>query len=584
MNSLVLSKVKNLNFSNENVFVLEQFFKDFYKKKNISNNIKVLPPFNNKKTQRIKAFENCNKIYNDILKEISQSLNKLHKINFSDRAWEIILGDWLMYFVWILFERYNSIEEFLLKYEIKKFYGIKNKNFSFTSNSTMDIIQSSIDEEWNSNLYFKILNFLNCDKKNISFEDYVLLEKPKLEITKKKNKFLKKIHERILKIFSFLQFKNEAVIINTYLPLLYENFFELLLCQVPKLRKFNNISYKTYNSELRSKINLSVGEEKNFINFIKSNIKEFLPVCVVESFSDILSQSKSSGLPNNPKFVFTSNDYEGNEIFKFYVANLLMEKKLNYIIGQHGNLYFTDLRIDKHRTEFNTCDKFLTWGFEKSPKFKKSFNFSSFGRKKYKQQSKEGFLIVVSPIDFKIYPYNSIDQTETGYENILSIIKSVNSEISKNTIIRLNHLYKTNKKGNYYFNKYFKNQPVKIDMGVQSFVKARCNAKLTFFNYDSSGILENLALNYPTICMWNNIEKNLNDNFIRDYKLLIDAKILFSNKNDLVEHLNKIWKNVDEWWLSQKTQDKVRKFNKKLNITGNLSSLLELKKLCLKKK
>ena len=91
-----------------------------------------------------------------------------------------------------------------------------------------------------------------------------------------------------------------------------------------------------------------------------------------------------------------------------------MEKKTNYLIGQHGNLYFTDLRIDKYRPDFKTCDKFFTWGHSKPPKFKSLFNFSSYGRKKYKFQSKKDLLAVVSPLDYKIYPYNSIAQTESG--------------------------------------------------------------------------------------------------------------------------------------------------------------------------
>ena len=120
-------------------------------------------------------------------------------------------------------------------------------------------------------------------------------------------------------------------------------------------------------------------------------------------------------------------------------------------------------------------------------------------------------------------------------------------------------------------------------MGERTFVKARCESKLTFFNYDSSGILENLALNYPTICTWNNVEDNVNEKFLKNYEMLIDAKILFLNKDDLVEHLNQVWNSIDEWWLSKNTQNNIKKFNQKLNITGDYSSLFELKKACLEK-
>ena len=61
MNSLVLSEIDNEKFENENIFVLEQYFKDFYKK-HLTNNIIILPPYNEKRVA-IAAYEKCNKIY-----------------------------------------------------------------------------------------------------------------------------------------------------------------------------------------------------------------------------------------------------------------------------------------------------------------------------------------------------------------------------------------------------------------------------------------------------------------------------------------------------------------------------------------
>ena len=382
--------------------------------------------------------------------------------------------------------------------------------------------------------------------------------------------------------FSFLQSKNDAVILNSYLPPVYEKLLELLLFQIPKNWKFNDIKFKSFNSKLRSSINLDIGNEKNLQNFIKSNIKEFLPISVVESFNDILKEANNSGLPNNPKFIFTSVDYDNNEIFKFYTANLLKEKKINYIIGQHGNTYFTDLRTYKHRSELNFCDKFLTWGHSQLPKANTLFNFSSYGRKKYKHQNKKKLLIIVSPIEFKIWPYCTMFQIESGFNNVLDILKLVNKDISSNSTVRLDKSYNS-LKGQYYLNKYFMDKSLRIEMGERSFVKARCNSRLTFFNYDSTGILENLALNYPTICMWNNLEDNINDQFLFKYQTLIKAKILFLNKIDLVKHLNSMWSNIDEWWLSKDTQKYINLFNQDFNNPGNYSSLFKLKNICLEK-
>ena len=95
-------------------------------------------------------------------------------------------------------------------------------------------------------------------------------------------------------------------------------------------------------------------------------------------------------------------------------------------------------------------------------------------------------------------------------------------------------------------------------MGKKSFPSARASARLSFFNYDSTGILENPAPNYPTVCLWENVEDNINDQFFFKYKFLIEAKILFLDKGDLVNHLNRFWDNIDEWWLSKNTQENIQ--------------------------
>ena len=581
--SLIIGELNNIKFeNNEKLIVIENYYKDFYQKKNIKNDISIVKPFLLNKSKKILTFKKCENIYSNILKDISKSLNKLHKVNFNTRSWEIIFGNWLRFFVWACFERYKNLEFILRQNNIKKIYFLRDKKYSSTANQESDMYYSSIDDKWNSNLYFEIFNYLSINKnKDIkvltqnfysnSEEDFLF---------KKKDNSKVNFYKKFLKFFSIFQSENDGIILTTYLSPIYEKIFEILFFQAPRHWDFEKIVFKKFDSLLRSKIDISRGKKKNIENFIRKNVQNFLPKSLIESFSNILEMSKKAGFPKNPKFIFTSNDFEGNEIFKFYTANLLMKKKIPYIIGQHGNTYFTDLRVDKYRSEFNFSDKFFTYGYSKSTKFKGLFNFSSYGRKKYKSQKKKKLLIIVSPLEFRAFPFSNTAEIELGFTNVLDILQSVNKKISKNTTIRLGNSYDS-KRGKYYLSKYFKKKSLNIDMGKDTFVKARFNSRLCFFNYDSSGILENLALNFPTVCLWDNIEDNISDKFFFKYKFLIKAKILFLDKNDLIDHLDHIWNNVDNWWLSENTQKYVNKFNEKFNIQGDYTSLFKLKKNCL---
>jgi len=580
MKFLILSEISELKLKNdENYIVFEKSHEDFYSKKINKSKLQIYNPNILRKIDKNKSFDFCDKIYEKILKDISIELNKLHDVTLSYKSWEIIFGNWLRYFIWTCYERYTSINKTINNIDIKEILIKKDNNFEFHSRDTEGIYYDSIDDEWNSNLYYKVLKYLNI--KNLRIFPYDSIKKEDNKYITNKITFKNKILKSLLNIFKIINTENSAVVSKTYLPTFYEKLFEILLFQVPTYWDFGNINYRKYDYGMRKKLNLDYEKKTNIENFIRKNIKFFLPISTVESFQDLMEKSQNVGLPKNPKFIFTSNDFEHNEIFKFYVSKLNDKKIFNYYIGQHG-VYFSDIRGDKLRSEFSTPNKFLTWGYSDSKKFVRSFNFCSLGRKKYQNSNNKSkkFLITVMPMDYKIYPYSNMHYLEKGFSNVLDILKSSDEKITKNAIVRLHEIFKI-RKGKFYLKKYFDDKSLNIDFGAEAFHKARQNSRLTFFNYDSTGILENLSLNYPTICMWDDFDECISDDFINKYRILIDAKILFLNRDDLKIHLNSVWDNIDEWWLDKKTQNCIKLFNQNFNIQGNLSSLLNLKKICL---
>ena len=449
MTSLILSEIKKIKLnSNENFMVFEKYYKDFYDTKIRNLKLKIYNPNIIRKAHKNRSYNYCGKIYNEILTEVSLELNKLHDCNLSVKSWEIVFGNWLRYFIWICYERYTSITKTINHNKIKNIFVKENTSFIFASEDTSGIYENSINDNWNSNLYYKILRYLNIN--NLKVSNYSLAESQKKKYQPKKKIGLKrKIFNVILNVLSLIKFKNSGIVINTFLPLFHEKLFELLLFQIPRNWNFQNVKFKQYDNKKRESFNLNYEKKSSVENFIRKNIKFFLPISVVESFDDIMKISQSMGFPKNPKFIFTSNDFEYNEIFKSYVAKLIERKKINYYIGQHG-VYFSDVRGDKFRTEFSTSDKFLTWGYTDSDKFIQSFNFPSFGRKKYYRTNKKHnkLLIVVSPMEYKIYPFYTTHYLENGLENVVEILKSSNKQITKNAIIRLHESYKV-KRGEY---------------------------------------------------------------------------------------------------------------------------------------
>ena len=78
------------------------------------------------------------------------------------------------------------------------------------------------------------------------------------------------------------------------------------------------------------------------------------------------------------------------------------------------------------------------------------------------------------------------------------------------------------------------------------------------FNDFSSGFLQNLTLNYPSI-----VFSPLGLSFIHeenktDFEELIKIKLIFTDVKSLNNHLNKIWNNTETWW-NDTSNVKVRK-------------------------
>ena len=81
---------------------------------------------------------NINKLYHKFMSNLSSVLNQYHKVNFSIKFWETILGPWLMTFLDNYLELYYGIKQILNKQKFlygaisinkKRFIPLDNKEF-----------------------------------------------------------------------------------------------------------------------------------------------------------------------------------------------------------------------------------------------------------------------------------------------------------------------------------------------------------------------------------------------------------------------------------------------------------------------
>ena len=336
-------------------------------------------------------YEFCNFLFKKLIHELSDKLNHIHKVNFSTRAWDIVMGYWLRNYIYLSYKTYLQLKTVIKKYDIEKIYLTEFEDYDFTVSNTEafhNIAATNVD--WYLCFCSKLYDYFKFGNKNIEKFSNKSQEVKTNDLNYiKNNKILIKALNLIGK---FLKFNNDAFIYGTYLPFKEEKKLELYFKQFPTFYKEPKIIDEIKDFKTRDVIAYpSNDEEKNIENFIRENLKIFIPKFIIENFEKIKKISKSNNFPQSPKFIFTSSLYAYDETFKVYAASQVMKKK-PYYVGQHGNNYFTCIHHN-YLPELNYCDKFLSWGYQKKEKIKNLFNFKTLNKRiSYKSNGK---LIIV---------------------------------------------------------------------------------------------------------------------------------------------------------------------------------------------
>ena len=572
-NLIITNDIKTIN-NKEDLFFLKKIYslknKDSLPK-NFNKNIFNQPTYS--REQIIKESEICEKIFKSIFKDLTVCLNSLNSVSYSSRAWEIILGPWMRNFVRFAYKSFIDLKFIFKNNNINKIYAINPNEYDLFTEDTKSLTFAYLSDEWFYSLNAKILKYLNINQE-------IIYNKPinsffKHDENKHESESLKKkLAEYLLKLFSFFRRKNDALIYESYLSFLNEKKLEITLGQFPQYWKKIKLKRREFDKKLRLKIDLNSYDKSQTVeNFIRYILPNALPMTVIESFKDINELSAKSNFPKKPKFIFTSSSYVADEVFKFYVANKV-ENGVPYYVGQHGNNYFTAIHCN-HLTELNTCDKFISWGGKYGSNIYPAFNFKTLGKKKtFKRDGNLSIICGDVAAEHIFQNYISFKDQERKISSILYLIEKIDNKIKNKTLIRIHGPSNAYNKS-LYTQKLYQSTGIKVDSGKIHMKKIMSNTRVTLFTYDSTGVLENLSLNIPTVLFLDNL-KHLNERSVEDYSLLINANILFTDIKKLITHLNSYWEDIDKWWLNEKTQINIKKFNKKLNLPGDKNSIRNL--------
>lgn len=553
-----------------------------YSRKNIWSEMdaKVASPYGLEKDRKEHDRVYIQTLSAQLLSELTVALNAFHQSNHNQRYWNIVLGHWLQRFVSVAINRYYCLEKAYTENNISGTYVINQPDYCMATANSIDLQWALYDSVWNHHFYARIMEFWGTPIRCISLD---LGENIRCfsvdESCKNKRSIFKKTIRNIFSYFSEKLIRDsDAFIVSSYLPTIQAVKLQLSFWQFPAFWDIPKPKNVPIDIELRKNLQIEIKGLTGFELFIRKMIPEIIPTCYLEGYHQLVEQTKLLPWPNTPKFIFTSNNFDTDEVFKVWTAQKV-EQGCKYYVGQHGNLYGTWTYHSHDIPEFATPDKFISWGWEDAaPKVSPAFIFKAANQRTRTKVNSGGLLLIERCIYNRLASYDRHVKHGTYQEEQFRFVNSLTDNIKKKLTVRLHSHRPSNLSWSDEQRWRDFDSSIKLDLGATYSWDLVNKSRLVVHSYDSTGILETLSLNIPTIAFWHDLYDEVLPQAKPYYELLKDAKILAENPEDAAEHISVHWDNIDAWWLSKKVQDARKVFCDKYARTIEYP-IIELKKI-----
>ena len=515
----------------------------------------VAKPFGMDSQERERNFDYVQILSKCLLEELSSSLNKFHDVQYSVRQWQIILGHWLTRYVSVAFNRYFTLKQALDEYDISGTTIMDFDSYCLATDNSLEFIWACNDDVWNHVFYSKVLGFLQFTKAE--------LQRPRVELTKftqavtgasAKQGARNKLVGLAKRVLQLLSKKSDAFILSTYLPFKEEIKLQLSLGQCPQL--WTSPELTNYEPDMvRRGFLLDPSNHDGFERFVRILLSEAIPSCYVEGFDNLSRVANSLHWPTRPKFIFTSNNFDLDEVFKLWVANKIADGAPFYV-GQHGAGYGTHKFFQtKYSPERAASDKFLTWGWsDADTKSCPSFVFTTANRGRTSALCDGGLLLIEACPPHRLMQWDTDFEFGIYQEEQFRFVEALPSEIHQQLTVRLHGAYRHFQWSD--AERWASRSPAtKIDRGSTKIAKLMGQSRIIVHAYDSTGILEGLALNIPTLCFWHGGLDHLLPEALPYYQLLMDAGILLDSPDSAAKRVVEIWDDIEDWWAQIAIQE-----------------------------
>ena len=530
-------------------------FKNFSKELNIQNYKKNL------------------QVYNTVLDILTSKLNKIHKVNFSKKFWETIIGWWLIEHIKINIEAWMKIKS-INENNLTHFYFIDFPDYETKLYDCEDSINKFKSNKWSQFNYQRWTSNIcqSLIKKKIEYSD-----NKNIKILIKNN--FKNIIKNFVNLFLYIynnyksNFKKNIIFVNHFFT--HERFSKInkrnTIYETKNYYhvKINRNKFKSYDKILRNSILETFKNDDSFEQTYYKFLVDDLPIIFLEDFYKFLSLSLKKFNFRYSKLVLTSQSHFFDSNFKFSIAYNREKFDTKLYLIQHGGSYFCSKLHTHFFWEQRIADIFFTWGKAES---KSNIKYLGVNRINKIENDPNYVLIVLDGI-IRTYSDYLIPNSEFLFDYLNEIIELITNIENKYKIIvrlpRRNKIfykkYLLSKKTNIIFDKNKK--------ASDSYKKAELVISCAF----ATSALETIYNNIPTIIF---IPEYMNNYYHKKIKDLYDNSIFFEKIDEVSKFLLNDQLKITNWWFSSTNQSIIQKFNnnyclENLNLFNEFNKYIE---------
>jgi putative transferase (TIGR04331 family) len=507
-------------------------------------------------------YQYLNGLYEMILPILSNKLNSIHNTEYDIRYWRIIIGPWLNIFIQIVFERWGQIKKAEETFRISGTFITNPMDARYIPVDMNDFANFFISDSWNHFIYSYIIKGFT----GIKFTEKESISDNRKIILRKRNSFIKTLRDLLLSKFN----RNKDTVIvgvsfnkKDYIKLLFRyGYFGQNLEDCNTSREFK-LDHQLRNWHLDSKPN------NQFESFLYSLIPKQIPLSYLEGYQEMRTLSKKIGLPKSPSKIITSNVYY-HETFKFWIAEKTT-KGSKLLVMQHGGTYGSAKWFTNETHEISIADQFLSWGWrdKKAAKIVPSEMFKKnpfIGRDSFRQNN---LLLVIGGLprySYKLSSETVSSQWLTYFKEQCTFINHLPQNIQSVLKVRL---YPTDFGWNEQqrFTDNFPNVEFPLNTIPISTLSVEC--RIIVSTYNSTTFLETLVKNIPTVVFWNPVFWELRHEAMPYFSLIKEAGIFHESPESAANHIQRVWDNIESWWLSEDVQKAKKIFIDRFAVQSN---------------